>query len=144
MHERPGRRSLASARSTRSNQARNQPGGVARPIGSTLPRPCAQTHTSGGFPRERMPLGRVASTLRIATLAFEQTLDRLGIARAGVHRIFATGMGRENVALADAHRTPMLSHARGAHWWFPAAPTVIDVGAEGSRVMRCDAKGNLT
>ena len=43
-----------------------------------------------------------------STLAFEQTLDRLGIARAGVHRIFATGMGRENVALADAHRTPML------------------------------------
>ena len=51
-------------------------------------------------------------------------------ARAGVHRIFATGMGRESVALADAHRTPMLSHARGAHWWFPGARTVIDVGAD--------------
>ena len=79
-----------------------------------------------------------------STLAFERTLDRLGMERAGVHRIFATGMGRENVALADGHRTPMLSHARGAHWWFPGARTVIDVGAEGSRVMRCDEKGNLT
>ncbi len=77
-------------------------------------------------------------------LAFEQTLDRLGLVRASIQRIFATGMGRETVALADGHRTPMLSHARGAHWWFPGARTVIDVGAEGSRVMRCDAHGNLT
>jgi predicted CoA-substrate-specific enzyme activase len=77
-------------------------------------------------------------------LAFEQTLDRLGIVPASIHRIFATGIGRDNVALADGHRTPMLSHARGAHWWFPGARTVIDVGAEGSRVMRCDVNGNLT
>ena len=79
----------------------------------------------------------------VARFAFEQTLERLGIERASIQRIFATGIGRENVALADGHRTPMLSHARGAYWWFPGARTVIDVGAEGSRVMRCDAAGNL-
>ena len=79
-----------------------------------------------------------------ATLAFERTLERLGLERESIQRIFATGIGRESVTLADGHRTPMLSHARGAHWWFPGARTVIDVGAEGSRVMRCDAHGNLT
>lgn len=79
-----------------------------------------------------------------STLAFEETLERLGMAPAGIQRVFATGIGRENVALADGHRTPMLSHARGAHWWFPGARTVIDVGAEGSRVIRCDANGALT
>ncbi|MBI2218876.1 MAG: 2-hydroxyglutaryl-CoA dehydratase [Candidatus Rokubacteria bacterium] len=79
-----------------------------------------------------------------AALAFEQTLARLGIARDRVHRVFATGIGRENVRLADGHRTPMLSHVRGAHSLFPAARTVIDIGAEGSRVMRCDANGYLT
>jgi predicted CoA-substrate-specific enzyme activase len=78
-----------------------------------------------------------------ARLALETALERLGIARASIQRIFATGVGREHVALADGHRTPMLSHARGAHWWFPGARTVIDVGAEGNRVMRCDARGNL-
>jgi hypothetical protein len=36
-----------------------------------------------------------------ARLAFERTLDRLGIARASIDRIFATGVARENVALAD-------------------------------------------
>jgi (R)-2-hydroxyacyl-CoA dehydratese activating ATPase len=79
-----------------------------------------------------------------AALAFERTLPPLGIARDGIHRVFATGIGRENVGLADGHRTPMLSHVRGAHWLFPAARTVIDIGAEGSRVMRCDGNGRLT
>ena len=80
----------------------------------------------------------------VSTLAFARTLERLGIARNDVGRIFATGIEREGVAIADGHRTPMLSHVRAAHWWFPGARTVIDVGAEGSRVMRCDANGNLT
>lgn len=80
----------------------------------------------------------------VARLAFETTLEQLGIARASIQRIFATGVGRENVAFADGHRTQMLSHARGAHWWFPGARTVVDVGAEGSRVMRCDARGHVT
>lgn len=99
--------------------------------------------------REEAVLGHL--TLVIAgevdaasTLAFERALDRLGLARDGIHRVFATGIGRENVTLADGHRTPMACHARGAHWWFPGARTVIDVGAEGSRVMRCDARGRLT
>ncbi len=79
-----------------------------------------------------------------ARLALETVLERLGVGRASIERIFATGVGRENVGLADGHRTQMLSHARGAHWWFPRARTVVDVGAEGNRVMRCDARGSLT
>jgi predicted CoA-substrate-specific enzyme activase len=79
-----------------------------------------------------------------AALAFAQTLDRLGLVHDRIARVVATGIGREKVALASDHRTPMLSHVRGAHALFPAARTVIDMGAEGSRVMRCDARGNLT
>lgn len=79
-----------------------------------------------------------------ARLALQTTLDRMGIERAGIMRIFATGVGRETVSVADGHRTQMLSHARGAHWWFPGARTVVDVGAEGSRAMRCDARGAVT
>ncbi len=79
-----------------------------------------------------------------ARLALETTLGRTGIARERIERIFATGVGRETVTVADGHRTQMLSHARGAHWWFPGARTVVDVGAEGSRAMRCDARGAIT
>ncbi len=60
-----------------------------------------------------------------------------------VDRIFATGAMREGVTWAAGRPTEMSCHARGAHWLFPGARTVIDMGAEGIRVMRCDPKGDL-
>jgi predicted CoA-substrate-specific enzyme activase len=70
-------------------------------------------------------------------------LDQAGMKAASIERLFATGVGRENVTFADGNRTEMLSHVQGSHWLFPAARTVIDVGAEGSRILRCDSEGNL-
>jgi predicted CoA-substrate-specific enzyme activase len=79
-----------------------------------------------------------------AQTVYLKALDRVGLDSAGVERVFATGVGREKVTFADGNHTEMLSHVQGAHWLYPAARTVIDVGAEGSRILRCDARGNLT
>jgi predicted CoA-substrate-specific enzyme activase len=78
-----------------------------------------------------------------AKLAFENTLEQGGIVQSDIASTFATGVGREKVRFADGHRTEMLSHVVGAFRQFPDMRTVIDVGAEGSRILRCDAKGNL-
>jgi (R)-2-hydroxyacyl-CoA dehydratese activating ATPase len=79
-----------------------------------------------------------------ARTAFETILDQQGMDLKQVDRLFATGVGREKVAFADGHPTEMLCQVVGAHWYFPKARTVIDLGAEGSRILRCDAGGNLT
>ena len=79
-----------------------------------------------------------------ARTAFETILDQQGMDLKQVDRLFATGVGREKVAFADGHPTEMLCQVVGAHWFFPKARTVIDLGAEGSRILRCDAGGNLT
>jgi predicted CoA-substrate-specific enzyme activase len=76
--------------------------------------------------------------------AIDAILDKEGIKRSRIDRLFATGVGREKVPFAHGHRTEMLTHVYGAHWFFPDARTVLDVGAEGSRFLRCDAQGNLT
>jgi len=79
-----------------------------------------------------------------AKTAFYGILEQAGMNAASIDCLFATGVGREKVTFADGNRTEMLSHVQGSHWLFPAARTVIDVGAEGSRILRCDSKGNLT
>jgi len=79
-----------------------------------------------------------------AKTVFLGILDRAGMNAARIERLFATGVGREKVTFADGSRTEMLSHVTGSHMLFPAARTVIDVGAEGSRILRCDSQGNLT
>jgi predicted CoA-substrate-specific enzyme activase len=79
-----------------------------------------------------------------AKKAYERILKKAGLTTRAAHRLFATGSGRENVLFAHGHPTEMLSHAKGAHWLFETARTVIDIGAEGTRIMKCDKKGNLT
>jgi len=79
-----------------------------------------------------------------AKMALQKTLDQEKLTGDKIDRLFATGVGREKVTFADGHRTEMLSHVCGAHYLFPGARTVIDIGAEGSRILRCDSKGNLT
>jgi predicted CoA-substrate-specific enzyme activase len=71
-------------------------------------------------------------------------VGQAGIPATGIKRLFTTGVGREKVAFADGDSTEMLSHVKGAHWLFPSTRTVIDIGAEGSRILRCDSEGNLT
>ncbi|HMK66340.1 MAG TPA: acyl-CoA dehydratase activase [Thermodesulfobacteriota bacterium] len=79
-----------------------------------------------------------------ATAAFEAALKEHGLELSRINRIFATGVGREKVPFAHGHRTEMLCQVKGVHSLFPEARTVIDLGAEGSRILRCDDQGNLT
>ena len=78
-----------------------------------------------------------------AKMAFERLLTEARLQPSQVGRVFATGIEREKVSIADGHRTEMLCHLKGAHRLFPGARTVIDLGAEGIRVLRGDAEGNL-
>ena len=79
-----------------------------------------------------------------ARTVFDGILDQADMSPDRIQRLFATGVGREKVTFADGNHTEMLSHVQGAHRLFPAARTVIDMGAEGSRILRCDRRGNLT
>jgi predicted CoA-substrate-specific enzyme activase len=79
-----------------------------------------------------------------ARIAFETMLDQKSLWPKQIDHVLATGVGREKVTFADSHRTEMLCHVVGAHWFFPKVRTVIDLGAEGSRILKCDAEGHLT
>lgn len=79
-----------------------------------------------------------------ARIILDKVLTLAGMDEGAIDRIFATGAQREGVTWAAGHPTEMSCHARGAQWLLPGARTVIDMGAEGIRVMRCDARGDLT
>jgi predicted CoA-substrate-specific enzyme activase len=79
-----------------------------------------------------------------AAASFEAVLKGHRLEAGQIEAFFATGVGREKVPFARGNPTEMLCQVKGAHWYFPGARTVIDIGAEGSRILRCDAQGNLT
>jgi (R)-2-hydroxyacyl-CoA dehydratese activating ATPase len=72
---------------------------------------------------------------------YEDLLGELGIEKNDIQASLATGWGASAVSFTDGKSSEQICSARGARWLFPAARTVVDIGAEGCRVMKLDANG---
>ncbi|UCD09311.1 MAG: hypothetical protein JSU79_01320 [Dehalococcoidales bacterium] len=75
--------------------------------------------------------------------ACEVVKEKSGIDIKDIKLIGATGMGREIVTSATISATDSTCSARGATWLIPDVRTVIDVGAEQSKVFTCNSVGKV-
>ena len=80
---------------------------------------------------------------RAAEQAFEEALQNAKLSRKDIQHVTATGAGVEMASFADSTISMMGADARAGAYFFPSARTVIDVGAEDARAVRCDEKGIL-
>ena len=59
--------------------------------------------------------------------------------------IVGTGYGRVNVPMANKAITEIACHAKGANYiWGPSVRTVLDVGGQDIKAIRCDDSGRVT
>ncbi len=65
-----------------------------------------------------------------------ESLDRSKIVRS-----LSTGYGRDNVPWADGKMTEIACHGKGAYFHFHKQMTVIDIGAQDSKVIHLDQAG---
>lgn len=79
----------------------------------------------------------------VAERALSAALVVAGLARGEVDAIVATGVGRNGVHFADRVLTEVSCNAMGAVHLYPSARTVIDIGAEDARGLRCDEAGKV-
>ncbi len=79
------------------------------------------------------------------TKAAEQTVDealnQAGLAKSDVSLFVATGSGMNLAPYANSTISMMGADAKAAIYLFPKARTIIDVGAEEARAVKCDEKG---
>jgi len=62
-----------------------------------------------------------------------------------INYCIGTGYGRVNIPFADRTVTEIACHARGANFVYgPQVRTVLDVGGQDIKVIRCDEKGKVT
>ena len=85
--------------------------------------------------RSGVDYARTAETL-ITEVCATNGLDRASIVRA-----LATGYGRDNVPWAHAKMTEIACHGKGAYFHFPQRITVIDIGAQDSKIIHLDETG---
>jgi predicted CoA-substrate-specific enzyme activase len=61
--------------------------------------------------------------------------------RSQIVRTLSTGYGRNNVPWADEKMTEIACHGKGAYFHYRKRMTVIDIGAQDSKVIHLDAAG---
>ena len=81
---------------------------------------------------------------KLAQQALDEALKQAKLSPGDIKRIVATGIGAKMVPFADKQATVLGADARGVHWLFPSARTVIDVGGEEARAMKLTADGKVT
>jgi len=79
-----------------------------------------------------------------ARKAMEWALEGTGLTLADIQYVVGTGYGRVNVAFAQRAITEIACHARGANFMYgPAVRTVLDMGGQDCKAIRCDEKGKV-
>lgn len=57
--------------------------------------------------------------------------------------VISTGYARNAVGFADRSTTEIICHAKGAHFIFPEARTIIDIGGQDSKAIEMDDDGDV-
>ncbi len=78
-----------------------------------------------------------------AVNALNAVVKEAKIAREDVRQIVATGSGKDEVDVATSSISEVGANARGIIAIFPSVRTVIDVGAEEARAVKCNEKGKV-
>jgi benzoyl-CoA reductase subunit A len=77
--------------------------------------------------------------------ALKFALEKTSLMEDKISYCIGTGYGRVNVPMADRTVTEIACHARGANFFYgPSVRTVLDVGGQDIKAIRCDGKGKVT
>lgn len=71
----------------------------------------------------------------------EEALKAVGFDWGDIDSVVATGRGRNSIDFAQKKSSEVVCQARGAFWLFPSARSVLNLGAESSRVISLDESG---
>ncbi len=77
--------------------------------------------------------------------ALKFALEKTTLNEDKISYCIGTGYGRVNVPMADRTVTEIACHARGANFFYGSkVRTVLDVGGQDIKAIRCDEKGKVT
>jgi len=83
------------------------------------------------------------SSYEAATKVVKAVVRLAGVDTRDVTRFVSTGAGKGETPYATKQATELLCDVRGSQFYYPSARTIIDVGAENVRVVRCGATGRV-
>lgn len=82
--------------------------------------------------------------VKAAEQNLSEALAAAGLTRADIRCTVSTGYGRDNVPWSDARMTEIACHSRGAWHHVRRKMTLIDIGAQDSKLIHLDDQGRRT
>ncbi len=80
-----------------------------------------------------------------AVKVMDWAMEGTGLTLNDIKHVVGTGYGRINVPMANKAVTEIACHAKGANYiWGPTVRTILDVGGQDIKAIRCDEKGRVT
>lgn len=83
-------------------------------------------------------------SVKSAEKAISLALEKSSLSFKDIEYTVATGYGRVNVPFAQKTITEISCHAEGCHWYFPEVRTILDMGGQDCKAIRCDGNGKVT
>ena len=74
---------------------------------------------------------------------WEETLAEAGLSASDIDNVAATGQGKRDARFAAKRPTEVIADARAARFFFQGAATVVDIGADQTRVVTLDGDGGI-
>jgi predicted CoA-substrate-specific enzyme activase len=74
---------------------------------------------------------------------FGTVISSTSLSKSDINHITATGYGKNQVSFANAYKTEISCHAKGAYHYFPKKITVIDIGGQDTKVIKLNDKGKI-
>lgn len=94
------------------------------------------------FSYSEMPTG--GTSTEAAEKAMSAALGETRMRFTDIQYTVATGFGRVIVPFSQRNISEISCHAKGAHWIFPGARTILDMGGQDCKAIRCNENGKIT
>lgn len=72
-----------------------------------------------------------------------EIFERSGVLPEQISATIATGYGRYGVDMADGQISEITCHAKGVHFLFPAARTILDIGGQDAKAISINENGRV-
>jgi bzd-type benzoyl-CoA reductase Q subunit len=79
-----------------------------------------------------------------AQQALQKALKATDLRQDDIKFTVATGYGRLIVPFANKNVSEISCHAKGANYFFPSVRTILDLGGQDCKAIRCDNNGKVT
>ncbi len=82
-------------------------------------------------------------SVKTSYLTINAALEGTGLCLGDIDYVVATGYGRVLVPFAKENISEISCHARGINWSYPSVRTILDMGGQDCKAIRCDAEGHV-